>query len=65
MKLTLNPELKPDWGKGYSRLGLALFKKGDLAGAQKAYSAGLACDPNNVQCNDARPRVKAKYVNVI
>ena len=59
-------ELKPDWGKGYSRLGLALFKKGDLAGAQKAYSAGLACDPNNVQCNDARPRVmKAKYVNVI
>jgi L1 cell adhesion molecule like protein len=53
-------ELKPDWGKGYSRLGLALFKKGDLAGAQKAYSAGLACDPNNVQCNDGLAETRAR-----
>ena len=53
-------ELKPDWGKGYSRLGLALFKKGDLAGAQRAYSAGLACDPNNVQCNDGLAETRAR-----
>ena len=53
-------ELKPDWGKGYSRLGLALYKKGDLAGAQKAYAAGLACDPNNVQCNDGLAEVRAR-----
>ena len=53
-------ELKPDWGKGYSRLGLALFKKGDLVGAQKAYAGGLACDPNNVQCNDGLAEVRAR-----
>jgi hypothetical protein len=28
-------ELKPEWGKGYSRLGTALFKRNDLDGAQK------------------------------
>tara|TARA_B110000977_G_scaffold103477_1_gene135009 strand:- start:10883 stop:13027 length:2145 start_codon:yes stop_codon:yes gene_type:complete len=53
-------ELKPDWGKGYSRLGLALFKKGDLVGAQKAYSSGLACDPNNTMCNDGLQEVRAR-----
>ena len=52
-------ELKPEWGKGYSRLGLALFKKGDLSGAQKAYAGGLACDPNNVMCNDGLAEVRA------
>ena len=52
-------ELKPEWGKGYSRLGFALFKKGDLSGAQKAYAGGLACDPNNVMCNDGLAEVRA------
>jgi len=51
-------EIKPEWGKGHSRLGVALFKKGDLDGAQKAYSAGLACDPNNVQCDDGIAEVR-------
>lgn len=53
-------EMKPDWGKGYSRLGLALYKKGDLVGAQKAYAGGLACDPNNVQCNDGLAEVRTR-----
>ena len=52
-------ELKPEWAKGYSRLGLALFKKGDMAGAQKAYAGGLSRDPNNVQCNDGLAEVRA------
>jgi cytochrome c-type biogenesis protein CcmH/NrfG len=56
-------ELKPDWAKGYSRLGVALFKKGDLAGAQKAYAGGIACDPNNAQCNDGLAEVRAARAN--
>ena len=40
------------WPAPHRRLGVALFKKGDLAGAQKAYAGGIACDPNNAQCND-------------
>ena len=51
-------EIKPEWGKGYSRLGVALFKKGDLDGAQKAYAGGIACDPNNVQCDDGLAEVR-------
>lgn len=49
----------PPLSEGYSRLGVALFKKGDLSGAQKAYAGGLACDPNNVQCNDGLAEVRA------
>ena len=33
--------LKPSWSKGYSRLGLAKFKAGDLPGAKDAYKAGM------------------------
>lgn len=34
-------ELNPSWGKGYTRLGLAKFKSGDLLGAKEAYRAGM------------------------
>ena len=37
--------IKPDWGKGYGRKGAALHGMGDLEGAQKAYTAGLAVEP--------------------
>ncbi|GFE52881.1 tetratricopeptide repeat-containing protein protein [Babesia ovis] len=39
--------LKPDWPKGYSRKGLALFKLGRMDEARAAYQEGLKIDPNN------------------
>ncbi|KAF0931674.1 hypothetical protein E2562_005671 [Oryza meyeriana var. granulata] len=40
-------ELKPDWAKGYSRLGAAHLGLGDAASAVTAYEKGLALDPSN------------------
>ncbi|OAY68182.1 hsp70-Hsp90 organizing protein-like [Ananas comosus] len=40
-------ELKPDWAKGYSRLGAAHLGLGDADAAVAAYEKGLALDPNN------------------
>lgn len=40
-------ELRPDFAKGYSRLGFALFKSGFLHDAMSAYERGLAVDPKN------------------
>ena len=37
--------VKPDWGKGYGRKGAALYGAGDLEGALKAYTDGLAVEP--------------------
>ena len=39
--------LKPDWAKGHSRLGAALFFAGRPADAAKAYAQGLAIEPTN------------------
>lgn len=39
--------LKPDWPKGYSRLGAALFFCGQTNDAAKAYAQGLSVDPTN------------------
>jgi predicted TPR repeat methyltransferase len=50
--------MQPKWSKGYSRLGLAKFKAGDLAGAMKAYSAGLALDAGNTQIADGLAEVR-------
>jgi len=51
--------MSPKWAKGYSRLGLAKFKAGDLAGAIKAYTQGLAVDPSNTQIADGLTEAKA------
>jgi predicted TPR repeat methyltransferase len=51
--------MSPKWSKGYSRLGLAKFKAGDLAGAIKAYTSGLAQDPDNTQIADGLAEVRA------
>lgn len=42
-------ELKPDWGKGWSRKGAALHGMGDLVGALDAYEHALQVEPGNVQ----------------
>jgi tetratricopeptide (TPR) repeat protein len=39
--------LKPDWPKGYSRQGAALYQLGRFADAQRAYQAGLTRDGAN------------------
>ncbi|KAL2607811.1 hypothetical protein R1flu_026384 [Riccia fluitans] len=40
-------ELKPDWGKGYSRLGAAYIGLGNHEEAANAYKKGLEVDPKN------------------
>jgi stress-induced-phosphoprotein 1 len=40
-------DLKPDWAKGYSRLGAAHLGLGDAASAVAAYEKGLELDPSN------------------
>jgi len=45
-------ELKPDWAKGYGRVGLPLFKLGKVEEAQKAYEEGLALDGSNATLKD-------------
>ncbi|GLC51021.1 hypothetical protein PLESTB_000457400 [Pleodorina starrii] len=42
-------ELKPDWAKGYSRLGAAYYGLSDFEEAAEAYEKGLAVDPTNEQ----------------
>lgn len=42
-------QLRPDWGKGWSRLGAALQGSGDFAGAVAAFRSGVAVDPSNAQ----------------
>ncbi|CAK7229178.1 Hsp90 cochaperone [Sporothrix eucalyptigena] len=40
-------QLKPDWPKGWGRLGSALYGKRDLVRAYDAYQQGLKLDPTN------------------
>ena len=39
--------LRPDWAKGYCRLGAAFEGKNDLTSAEKAYTDGLEREPEN------------------
>ena len=39
--------IKPDWSKGYSRLGAALFGMEDYEEAKNAYEQGLQHDPSS------------------
>ncbi len=55
--------LRPEWSKGYSRLGLALYRCGDLAGAQRAYASGLAIDPDSAQLADGLSEVRQAMKN--
>ncbi len=40
-------EIKPDWAKGYGRLGAAFHGMNRFDEAEKAYEDGLKLDPNN------------------
>jgi len=42
-------ELRPEWGKGWSRLGAALQGRGDYKEAHEAFLKGLEVDPSNAQ----------------
>lgn len=42
-------KFKPDWAKGWGRVGAAKHGLGDLVGAREAYEKGLAIDSNNAQ----------------
>ncbi|TQS36642.1 hypothetical protein Golomagni_02901 [Golovinomyces magnicellulatus] len=42
-------KLKPDWSKGWGRVGAAKHGLGDLIGAREAYEKGLKIDSNNAQ----------------
>ncbi|CAH3177665.1 unnamed protein product, partial [Porites evermanni] len=53
-------ELKPDWGKGYSRLGAALSFLGRHDEAEKAYTKGLQLDPSNAQLKSGLEDARAQ-----
>jgi len=52
-------EIKPDWAKGYSRLGLAEFRRGNFAEATKVYTEGLKYDKANAALKEGIEEVKA------
>ena len=53
--------LQPEWPKGYSRLGAALFFSGKASEASKAYAKGLAIEPTN----EVRVRVRGGALSAI
>lgn len=57
-------EIKPDWGKGYSRLGAALEYLNKDMEASEAYENGLKHDPNNAQLKEAAKNIDAKMARM-
>lgn len=52
-------ELRPDWGKGWSRLGTALQGRGNMKEAHEAFAKGLEVDPTNAQMQKGLETTKA------
>jgi len=44
--------LKPDWAKGYSRMGTTLLFLRRYSEAEEVYLNGLKCNPDNQQLKD-------------
>ncbi|XP_032819672.1 stress-induced-phosphoprotein 1 [Petromyzon marinus] len=53
-------ELKPDWGKGYSRKAAALEFLGQLEEAKKTYTEGLQHESGNTQLKDGLKNVERR-----
>lgn len=53
-------QLKPDWGKGYSRKGSALAYLGRTDESIKAYEEGLVHEPDNAQLKEGLEGVRAQ-----
>ncbi|XP_065660585.1 stress-induced-phosphoprotein 1 isoform X2 [Hydra vulgaris] len=53
-------EIKPDWGKGYSRLGAAYSYLGQDMEAYEAYEKGLKYEPDNAQLKTAMQELDNK-----
>jgi len=53
-------EIKPDWGKGFGRLGAALAYLGKDDEAMAAYEDGIKLDPNNAQLKSGYDEVMKK-----
>jgi tetratricopeptide (TPR) repeat protein len=49
-------EIKPDWAKGWGRLGTARFALTRYDGALFAYQKGLKLDPANAVCKEGAPK---------
>ncbi|XP_048585983.1 stress-induced-phosphoprotein 1 [Nematostella vectensis] len=52
-------EIKPDWGKGYSRLGTAYSFLKMYQKAEEAFTTGLRHDPNNAQLKSGLEEVQS------
>jgi stress-induced-phosphoprotein 1 len=50
--------LKPDWAKGHSRKGTALFKKNMMTLAKEAYEKAVELDPSNQTYKDSLTRAE-------
>ncbi|KAK7582486.1 hypothetical protein V9T40_013931 [Parthenolecanium corni] len=55
--------LKPDWAKGYSRLGSAFHSLGQFEKAAEAYEKGLQFDPTNVQMKESLEGVRKQVAS--
>ncbi|XP_063242051.1 stress-induced-phosphoprotein 1 [Bacillus rossius redtenbacheri] len=56
-------ELKPDWGKGYSRKGSVLAYLGRLDESVAAYEEGLRHEPSNQQLADGLKEARARLAD--
>ena len=54
-------KLAPEWAKGYSRAGSALFAAGRLEEAAKMYIVGLTKDPTNLGLSQGLAAVQQAY----
>ena len=56
--------LAPDWAKGYSRAGAALFALGEHEKAAKVYITGLTKDPTNLSLSQGLAAVQEAFKKI-